>query len=51
MVRPWLRLPLGIAGFAFSFPGLTTTLIAGVASAVLVAVIWRDNRNGVVAVP
>ncbi|HBM40373.1 MAG TPA: C4-dicarboxylate ABC transporter permease, partial [Sulfitobacter sp.] len=51
MVRPWLRLPLGIAGFAFSFPGLTTTLIAGVASAALVAVIWRDNRNGVVAVP
>jgi TRAP-type uncharacterized transport system fused permease subunit len=51
MVRPWLRLPLGIAGFAFSFPGLTTTLVAGVASAALVAVIWRDNRNGVVAVP
>ena len=51
MVRPWLRLPLGIAGFAFSFPGLMTTLIAGVASALIVAVIWRDNRNGVVAIP
>ena len=43
MVRPWMRLPLAAAGFAFSFPGLLTTLIGGMASAVMVAVIWREN--------
>lgn len=45
MVRPWLRLPLGIAGFAFSFPGLKTTIVAGIACAVLIALVWRDNRG------
>lgn len=44
-VRSWLRLPLGAAGFAFSFPGLTTTLVGGIVSALIVAVIWRDNRR------
>ena len=48
-VRTWLRAPLALAGFAFSFPGLTTTLIAGVVSAVLVFLIWRDNKVGVAA--
>ncbi|KAF0803902.1 hypothetical protein A6D6_03591 [Alcanivorax xiamenensis] len=44
-VRPWLRFPLIAAGFAFSFPGLMTTVIGGVASAVLVALVWNDNRR------
>lgn len=44
LVRAWQRLPLAAAGFAFSFPGLTTTLIGGLVSAALVAVIWRQNR-------
>ena len=43
MVRPLLRLPLVAAGFAFSFPGLMTTVIGGLASILLVAVIWRQN--------
>lgn len=46
IVKPWLRLPLGVAGFAFSFPGLMTTVIGGIASAVVVALVWRDNRSG-----
>ncbi|SFS44964.1 TRAP transporter, 4TM/12TM fusion protein [Sulfitobacter marinus] len=45
LVRPWMRLPLAVAGFAFSFPGLMTTLIGGLASAVMVALIWWDNKN------
>jgi len=44
LVRTWQRLPLAAAGFAFSFPGPTTTLIGGLVSAALVAVIWRQNR-------
>lgn len=45
LVRPLLRLPLALAGFAFSFPGLMTTLIGGAISAALVALIWMDNRH------
>ena len=45
MVKPWLRLPLVAAGFAFSFPGFKTTIVAGVACAILVALVWRDNRG------
>lgn len=45
MVRPWLRLPLGLAGFAFSFPGLMTTIVGGIVSAVLAMLVWRDNRQ------
>jgi len=48
-VRPWLRLPLIAAGFAFSFPALTTTLIGGLISLLLAAVIWHDNRGRVAA--
>ncbi|AFT70750.1 putative TrapT family, fused dctM-Q subunits, C4-dicarboxylate transport [Alloalcanivorax dieselolei B5] len=44
-VRPWLRFPLIAAGFAFSFPGLMTTIIGGLASAALVALVWNDNRR------
>jgi len=44
-VRPWLRLPLAAAGFAFSFPGLLTTIIGGIASAIVVALVYYDNRN------
>ncbi|MEC9344697.1 MAG: TRAP transporter fused permease subunit [Pseudomonadota bacterium] len=43
-VKPWQRVPLAIAGFAFSFPGLTTTLIGGLASLLVTALVWRDNR-------
>lgn len=46
-VRPMLRLPLVGAGFAFSFPGLTTTVIGGIISAILVAAVWLDNRRQV----
>jgi TRAP transporter 4TM/12TM fusion protein len=49
MVQPWMRLPLAAAGFAFSFPGLLTTLIGGAASAVMVALIWRQNSKQRVA--
>jgi TRAP transporter 4TM/12TM fusion protein len=45
MVKPWLRLPLVAAGFAFSFPGLKTTIVAGIVCAILVALVWRDNRG------
>jgi TRAP transporter 4TM/12TM fusion protein len=44
-VRPWLRLPLIAAGFAFSFPALTTTLIGGLVSLLLAAIVWHDNRG------
>lgn len=43
-VQRWQRLPLVAAGFAFSFPGLMTTIIGGLVSAALVAIIWRQNR-------
>jgi TRAP-type uncharacterized transport system fused permease subunit len=49
MVQPWMRLTLAAAGFAFSFPGLLTTLIGGAASAVMVALIWRQNSKQRVA--
>ena len=45
-VKPWLRAPLAAAGFAFCFPGLTTTLVGGAACAALAALVWRDNRSG-----
>lgn len=45
LVKPILRLPLAAAGFAFSFPGLMTTIIGGLASAVVVALVWNDNRG------
>ncbi|MGI9574881.1 TRAP transporter permease [Alloalcanivorax xenomutans] len=44
-VRPRLRFPLIAAGFAFSFPGLMTTIIGGLASAALAALVWNDNRR------
>src|SRR5690554_3702828 len=44
LVKPWQRLPLVVAGFAFSFPGVITTIVGGLASALLVAIIWRQNR-------
>ncbi|PTW54361.1 TRAP transporter 4TM/12TM fusion protein [Breoghania corrubedonensis] len=44
-VRPILRLPLAAAGFAVSFPGLWTTLAGGMASALLVLLVWTDNRR------
>ena len=44
-VRPALRLPLAAAGFAFSFPGLMTTLIGGAISALLVGLIIADNKK------
>ena len=43
MVRPVLRLPLALTGFAFSFPGLITTLVSGVIALLLVALIRKDN--------
>ena len=45
LVKPWLRPPLAIAGFAVSFPGLTTTLAGGIASLAVAALVWRDNRT------
>ncbi|KAA0696340.1 C4-dicarboxylate ABC transporter permease [Halopseudomonas laoshanensis] len=45
LVKPWQRLPLIAAGFAFSFPGPMTTLIGGLASAVLAAMVWQQNRG------
>ena len=50
-VAGWLRLPLGLAGFAFSFPGLLTTAIGGISSAILVALVWRDNRRAAAGAP
>mgnify|MGYP001794509335 CR=1 FL=1 len=44
-VRPWLRLPLAAAGFAFSFPSVVGTLAGGLASLTLAALVWRDNRR------
>lgn len=45
LLKPWQRLPMVAAGFAFSFPGLMTTLIGGVFSALLVAMVWQQNRH------
>ncbi|AQZ95319.1 TRAP transporter permease [Halopseudomonas phragmitis] len=45
LLKPWQRLPMIAAGFAFSFPGLITTLIGGVFSALLVAMVWQQNRS------
>ncbi|PAU86575.1 C4-dicarboxylate ABC transporter permease [Pseudomonas sp. WN033] len=45
LLKPWQRLPMVAAGFAFSFPGLMTTLIGGVFSALLVAMVWQQNRS------
>ncbi len=44
-VRGLLRLPLAAAGFVFSFPGPMMTLVGGVASAAMVALVWLDNRR------
>jgi len=44
LVKPWQRLPLVVAGFVFSFPGVITTIVGGLASVLLVAIIWRQNR-------
>lgn len=44
-VRYWQRLPLVAAGFAFSFPGLWTTIVGGVISAGLAAMVWHQNRE------
>ncbi|WP_323750281.1 TRAP transporter fused permease subunit [Marinobacter sp.] len=44
-VRTLLRLPLAAAGFAFSFPGLMTSVLGGIISVVLVAMVWLDNRG------
>lgn len=44
LLKTWQRLPMIAAGFALSFPGPMTTLVGGVASAVLVAMVWRQNR-------
>src|SRR5690606_25570313 len=44
-VRPWLRLPLVGAGFAFGFPTLTTTIIGGLVSLLLAGIVWYDNRG------
>lgn len=49
VVKPWLRLPLAVAGFAFSFPALLTTLIGGLVSVVLAVLVWRDNHRPAVA--
>lgn len=45
LVKKWQRLPLVAVGFAFSFPGLMTTIIGGLLSAALVFVIWRQNQQ------
>ncbi len=45
LLKSWQRLPMVAAGFAFSFPGLMTTLIGGVFSALLVAIVWQQNRS------
>lgn len=45
LVRPLLRLPLAAAGFAFSFPGLITTLAGGAVSGLIVGLIWWENQR------
>ncbi|NWN91797.1 TRAP transporter fused permease subunit [Marinobacter adhaerens] len=45
------RIPLVAVGFAFSFPGLLTTLISGILAAMLAAFIWRHNRLHPALVP
>lgn len=45
LVKKWQRLPLVAVGFAFSFPGLMTTIIGGLLSAALVFMIWRQNQQ------
>ncbi|MDF1854418.1 TRAP transporter fused permease subunit [Pseudooceanicola sp.] len=44
-VRTILRLPLAMAGFAFSYPGIWGTVVGGIACVVLVGLVWLDNRD------
>jgi len=44
-VRSILRVPLAAAGFAFSYPGLYGTIGGGIACAILVALVWMDNKK------
>ena len=44
LLKRWQQLPMVAAGFVFSFPGLITTLIGGLVSALLVAMVWQQNR-------
>lgn len=44
------RMPLLAVGFAFSFPGFWTTIISGALAVLLVAYVWKENRNGPVLV-
>ncbi|NWO04740.1 MAG: TRAP transporter fused permease subunit [Alteromonadaceae bacterium] len=46
-VEHWLRLPLGLAGFVFSFPGFATTLVGGGLSVVIVLLIYKQNQKRV----
>lgn len=48
-VNGWLRLPLVGAGFILSFPALMTTLIGGLLSAFIIALVWIENRRAVAA--
>ena len=45
VVPGWLRLPLFGAGFVFSLPNLTMTLIGAVISALGIALVWMHNRQ------
>lgn len=44
-VRRWWRPGLVVAGFIFSFPSLLSTVIGGVLSLLLAALVWWDNRR------
>lgn len=49
LVKGWQRLPLMVVGFVFGFPGPMATLVGGVLSALLVFMIWKQNRQGSLA--
>lgn len=44
-VRAWARLPIVITGFMLSFPAIILTIIGLAASAIIVAVIWRQAQQ------
>jgi TRAP transporter 4TM/12TM fusion protein len=45
IVRAWARIPLVIAGFLFALPEIITTIIGGVAAAIIIPVLWLQKRR------
>ena len=45
-LQTWARLPLAVAGFAFSYPSLKVTIVGLAASAIVVGIVMVQNKRG-----